>query len=96
MNRKISNAIRSLTEEAKNGVVSLTDKIDKKTVLDVLREKHPEPCKANLNYLVINEQPKSLPYHQSIFEKLNASIVRRPAMKTHGSHGPSGIDANEW
>ena len=49
---KISIAIRSLTEKAKGGVLSLTDKIDEKTVLDVLRKKHPEPCKANLNYLV--------------------------------------------
>ena len=60
---KISNAIRSLTEEAKGGVLSLTDEVDKKTVLDVLREKHPELRKANLNYLVSNEHPKSLPHN---------------------------------
>ena len=36
---KIFNVFRSLTEEAKCGVLSLTDKVDKKTVLDVLREK---------------------------------------------------------
>ena len=30
---KISNAIQSLTEEAKGGVLSLTDKVDMKTVL---------------------------------------------------------------
>ena len=60
---KISNAIRSLTEEAKGGILSLTDKVDIKTVLDILREKNLEPSKANLNYLVIIEHPKSLPYH---------------------------------
>ena len=92
---KISIAILSLTVKAKGGVHSLTDKVDKKTVLDVLRKKHPEPCKAISNYLVGNEHPKSLPYHQSIFEKLNASIVRKSAMKTHGSHGLSSLDANE-
>ena len=52
---KISNAIRSLTEEAKGGVLSLTEKVDKKTILYVLREKDPEPCKTNLNSLVSNE-----------------------------------------
>ena len=57
--------------------------------------KHPEPCKANLNYLVSKEHPKSLPHHQSIFEKLNASMVRKSALKTYGSHVP-GLDANEW
>ena len=81
---------------AKDNVLSLTDKVDKKTVRDVLPEKHPEQCKANLNYLVSNEYPKSLLYHQFIFAKLNASIVRKSAMKAHGSHGNSGLDANEW
>ena len=90
---KISNAIRSLTEEAKRGVLSLTEKVDKKTVLYVLREKDPEPCKTNLNSLVSNEHPKSLPYHQSLFEKLNASMTRKSA---YGSHSPSGVDANDW
>ena len=40
---KIFNAIWSLTEEAKGCVLSLTDNVYTKTVLDVLREKHPEP-----------------------------------------------------
>ena len=53
----ISNAIRSLTEDAKSGYISLTHKVDKKTILDVLREKHPEPRKAKMNYLVSNEHP---------------------------------------
>ena len=37
----ISNAIRSLTEEAKSGALSLTDKVDKKTVIDVSRKNYP-------------------------------------------------------
>ena len=54
----ISNAIRSLTEDAKGGgVLSLTHK---KTVLDVLHEKHPEPRKANLKHQVSKDRPKSL------------------------------------
>ena len=36
---KTTNAIRSLTEEAKVCVLSLTDNVDKKTVLGVLRKK---------------------------------------------------------
>ena len=45
---KLFNAIRSLTEEAKGGVLSLTDKVDMKQFPDVLRENHPEPSKAKL------------------------------------------------
>ena len=94
--KKIFNAIWSLRDEAKGCFISFTDIIEMKTVLDVLREKHLEQRKANLNYLVSNERPKGLPYHQSTFEKLNASMVRKPAMKTHGSLGPSGLDSNKW
>ena len=88
--------IPSLTDEGKGGVLSLTDKVDIKTVVDNLRERHPKPNKAILNYLERNEHPKSLPYHQSILEKINTSMVRMSAMKPRGSHGPSGVDANEW
>ena len=56
-----SNAIRSLTEEPTVVFLSLTDRVSKNRVFDVLREKHPEPCKLNLNYLVSNEHPKSFP-----------------------------------
>ena len=79
---KISHAIRDLRDETNVVVLSLDDKVDKKTVLDVLREKHSELCKANVDYLFSTEHLKSLPYHQSIFEKLNASIIRKSAMKT--------------
>ena len=44
---KISNAHRSLLEELKGCIFSLTDNVDKKTVHDDLREKYPEPSKAN-------------------------------------------------
>ena len=74
----------------------LTDIVDIKTVLDVLREKHGEPSETKLNYLVTNDHPKSLPYHQSIFEKLNASMNGKSATMRHGSHGPSSLDAKEW
>ena len=40
---KTATTIRYLNEEAKVGVPSLTVKVNKKTVLNVLREKHPEP-----------------------------------------------------
>ena len=90
---KFFNAIRSFTEEAKWGVLSLTTKL---TRFDILREKYPEPGKAYLNYLVVNEHLISLPYHQSTFEELIASMVRKVCMNRHGSHGTSSLDANKW
>ena len=67
--RKVFIAIRSPSEEAKGGLPSLTEKIDKKTFLDVLREKHPKSCKANLYYLVGNENPKKLALPSNRFRK---------------------------
>ena len=93
---KISNALRCLEEDQKGLVLSLSDKIDNKTVNQILREKHPEPADMKVNYLVENPFEQTLPFHPSIFDQLNARTIRNAAMKTQGSHGPSGLDANEW
>ena len=37
-----------------------------------------------------------MPNHPSIFEQINAKTVRKSTLKTHGSHGFSGLDACEW
>ena len=37
-----------------------------------------------------------MPYHPSIFEQINAKTVRKSTLKTHASHGHSGLDACEW
>ena len=96
---KISNAIRGLSDEVKGGVLSLNDKITKgnktQTVFEILQEKHPKKQPANPNY-VVEKSSLSLPYHPVIFDKLNTAKIRKAAMKTHGSQGPSGLDAQEW
>ena len=49
----------------------------------------------NINVITeLNED--TMPYHPSIFEQMNAKTVRKSTLKTHGSHGPSGLDACEW
>ena len=78
--------------------IFLTDNLTRKqSLMSYARnKKHPVPRKANLNYLVGNGHPKSLPYFQSIVQKFNTSMVRNSAMKTHGNRGPSKLDANKW
>ena len=66
------------------------------TILDLLQEKHPCGQKVDLKYVVNDLKNRDLPFHSSIFEKINGSEVKRAAMKTNGSHGPSGLDAGEW
>ena len=39
---------------------------------------------------------ETIPFHPSIFDQINGQHIKKAAMRTHGSHGPSGLDANEW
>ena len=91
---KISNALRCINDCEKGGILSLTEKIDNKSVLDILEEKHHPASRCDDRYI---EQPANVtPYHPVIFDKIQGSVVRSAATKTHGSHGPSDVDANEW
>ena len=91
---KISNAIRVLSNEHKGGVLAPTDLIDGRPVLEILQDKHPErqPLEPNC---IQSEHPCTLPYHPAFFDKISARLVRKHAMKTHGSAGPSGLDADD-
>ena len=63
---------------------------------DILIEKHPKPKEAPEEYILTEPHENSLPYHPSIFDRINGPAIRKAAMKTQGSHGPSGVDANYW
>ena len=46
---KISNALRCINDADKGGVLSLTEIINGKSVLDILEEKHPLPVPVTIN-----------------------------------------------
>ena len=94
---KISAAIGCLSDKKTKRLLPLNENevIEGKTVLSILKEKHPQAKTANTNYITeVSED--TMPYHPSIFEQINAKLVRKSNLKTHGSHGPSGLDACEW
>ena len=64
---KVALAVQCLQNEATDGVLDINHKIGKKTVLDILKEKHPSPQSINQDYISNGEN--TLPYHPSIFEK---------------------------
>ena len=51
-----------------------------------------EKTRENIITPVSNE---TIPFHPSIFDQMNGQHIKKAAMRTHGSHGPSGLDANE-
>ena len=65
------------------------------TILDLLQEKLPCCQTADLKYVVSVQKNWHLPFHLSLFENINGSEIKRAAMKTNGSHGPSGLDAGK-
>ena len=92
---KISAAIGCLPDKKTKGVFHLNEVIEGKTVLSILKEKLPQAKTAKTNYITeVSED--TMPYHHSIFEQINGKTVRKSTLKTHGSHGPSGLDGCEW
>ena len=69
--------------------------MDKKSVLDILKEKHT-PGKSCDDTYVVPSSENIPPYHPVIFDRIQAGAIRRAGMKTNGSHEPSDVDANEW
>ena len=80
---KISDASRCLSDDAKGGVLSTSDKVTIRvkncTVLDFLQEKHPCRQKVDLKYVITDLKSRDLPFHASIFEKINGSEIKRAA-----------------
>ena len=91
---KISSAIAKLTDTSK-GVLSLDEIVKGKTVEQTLIEKHPQSKPIDENYIT-PVSDETIPFHPSIFDQINGQHIKKAAMRTHGSHGPSGLDANEW
>ena len=81
-----------LIKRPQSSPLALIRKLAKRQ-LDILKEKRPSPQIINQHYSVPNEN--TLPYHPPTFDKINAFAIKRNALKANGSHGPSGVDANE-
>ena len=83
---QINSALRYLSGENGGGVLPLTDDVMKQPW-----EKHPEAQEAQLRTLLVGPT-EQVP--DSIFQQINEEMVREAALRTKGSGGPSGVDAN--
>ena len=94
----IRAATELLSQQGKGGVLGVNDVVDKhsgKTVLDVLRSKHPPAQPINIEALVeVNNVPPEV--HPVIYDQITASSSRSAALRTQGSAGPSGLHAHSW
>ena len=91
---KISVAIGCLSDKKIKKSTAPKRSHDVKTVLSILKEKHPHAKTAIRNYKT-EVSENTMPYHHSKFEQINDKTVQKSTLKTYGSHGPSGLDACE-
>ena len=86
MEGKVHSALRFLSESQGNGVLDLNGFIDDtktRTVLDVLKEKHPPGREMDVEALVTtSEEPPET--HPVLFERLTGALVRTCALRTQG------------
>jgi hypothetical protein len=66
--------------------------VDKK-VITQLNDKHPEAVPPTVERLICGKPPKVEPV---IYDEIDADLIFKSAKITHGSAGPSGIDADMW
>lgn len=95
---KIRDAMRLVRgSNINDGVMEPEDIIGNKTVLEVLKEKHPNRTHFQESSLVPPETDEcpSLS-HPILFEEIDGHKIRKIVMKMHGAGGPSAIDANIW
>ena len=83
-NGKVSQALRALDDKQTGGVLPLN-----KETIDLLKEKHPEPSDSEGLRL---QGPRQIP-HSVMYEMITGEMVWKKALQTHGSSGPSGLDA---
>ena len=86
MEGQINSALRYLSEDDSGGVLPLTD-----DVVRQLKEKHPDAQRAKLGSLLFGPV-EDIP--DSVYQGINGELVREATLRTKGSGGPSGVDAN--
>ena len=86
MSGQINSALRYLSKNDGGGELPLSD-----DVMAQLTEKHPSPQEARLGSLLFGPV-EDVP--DSIYQQINGEMVRDAALRTKGSGGPSGVDAN--
>ena len=86
LERQINSALRYHSEQDSGGILPPTD-----DVMIQLQDKHPSAQKAQLGSLVFGPIENIL---HVIYHQINGEMIKEAALKTKGSGGPSGIDAN--
>ena len=85
------------SDNSESGPLKLEDVLEgsEKTVKEVLNEKHPPALPPHPDALLSSTTEESN-FHPVMFDCITAEAIRRAALKTKGSAGPSGMDTLCW
>ena len=86
MTGQVNLALRYLSDDQGGGILPLSD-----DVMEQLKEKHPEPQGFQLGSPLFGPI-KDIPH--TLYYEINGDMVRDATLRTKGSGGPSGVDAN--
>ena len=97
---KVNAAIHHLAQHGKGGVLHAEDNINLgdqgvKSVLDILRSKHPNATPARPEALMMSKADPP-PVHPVVYDQITASCIRSAALRVKGAAGPSVLDAHCW
>ena len=88
MTGQVNLALRYLSDDQGGGILPLSD-----DVMEQLKEKHPKPQVVQLGSLLFGPI-KDIP--DTLYYEINEDMVRDAALRTKGSCGPSGVNANSF
>ena len=92
-------ALQLLTRETGSAPLKLNDVIEGcgRSVRDILKDKHPSSKPPHSDVILSTDAAVTNSiFHPVLFEGITADLVRRCALLTEGSAGPSGMDAPSW
>ena len=99
MEGKVRAALRLLSEQEGGPPMALDEEVEVNgmvlSVRDVLKQKHPE-AKSIKPTAVVTTDHMPQEFHPVIFDEITGPLIRSTALRTEGSAGPSGIDAQGW
>ena len=99
MGGKVRAALQLLTKEVGSAPLRLDEVIDEcgRTVRDILKDKHPHPEPPHPDAIIsTNTAVADSDFHPILFDSITAEAIRKSALLTDGSAGPSGMDAHGW
>ena len=91
-NGKLGAASRYLTK-GPSAVLGAQQMVGDRTVLEVLREKHPPATTPTIEVLLNKELHKP---HAVLFQAITPAKIKKVAMRMSGAAGLSGIDSEGW